>query len=110
MFRGCTNLVESSWNIPSGSCIYNYMARGIYEGCVNLESPITDLLPKSGFHDRIVCLNNSFKNCGKMTGTVPSNILWDDTSKIWESTGCFSGCTALENYSSIPSAWGGGAV
>lgn len=60
---------------------------------------------------------NCFSRCDKLTGSTPKD---PDGGELWEragkegyptsitGTGCFTNCTGLDTYNSIPEDWGGG--
>lgn len=48
---------------------------------------------------------NTFQACSALTGDAPP--IWNRTGPIPTGTTCFSSCTTLDNYSFIPTNWGG---
>ncbi len=105
MFEGCSKLEESTICLPqivSGANIVNF-----YNGCENLETSITDLIPSGGFVGEYFNVSNVFKNCKKLDVSEidkVSKFLWKDTTKEWASVNAFKGSSA---ESLVPKSWGG---
>ena len=121
MFANCKSLETSNLRIPNN--FYNgnaFIAISFYEGCSNLKVDIKNLLPLNGFSGRVVSLENCFKGCSMLTGSITKTkvqpdwsgsyytldkILWNDETKLWFTRRCFNGCTSLDDYDSIPENW-----
>lgn len=107
MFMGCTKLKECKMYIPpfytgSGTC------SGMWNGCTELSSDISCLVPPNGFSNTRVNLSNTFKGCKSLTGNLESlaDILWNDKTKKWTVTDCFKGSSLSAQ---APTTWGGTA-
>ena len=115
-FNVCYNLVDTDFVIPSspqGAYCYGNM----FALCKNLQSNIEKLLPETGFNRRVIDISRIFSGCKKLKGTVPANILWNDTSKSWQSAytntdgspdlkSTFASCSD-EIRAQVPVSWGG---
>ena len=114
-------------------CLTN--CAGMFENCLNLTSiPPTLFLPRNvsdmsymfwhtplleipatlwpdGYRPTSISLAHAFEQSSvrtDMTGTIPADRLWNDTSVTWNAIDCFKNCDSLDNYDEIPSVWGGG--
>lgn len=84
MFAYCINMVTSTVRLPQEMRNCSASAyKDFYCSCCSMTSKVETLLPMWGFSGRCIDLQNVFANCSKMTGTVPSMILWNDKSKLW---------------------------
>lgn len=121
-FSGCTNLIDTDFRFPINS-YNNILALATFKNCNNLSTAIENLFPPTGFAANVINFTQTFENCKKLTGTVPAHLLWDDTSKIWESSyyykdidgvdtdvpnfePSFQSCSQ-EIRAQVPLAWGG---
>ena len=65
-----------------------------FHRCKKLAVAIENLLPRS-FNDKVVNMDRCFNECGFLTGTVPANKLWEDTTVTFTNTSqCFRYFTA----------------
>jgi hypothetical protein len=105
-FSGCSNLsyAPKTLRLPAMCTDYYEM----FYSCPNLVADITNWFDNfssipSGTEVRATRI---FYSAGKITGTVPSNKLWDRTTVTWtDTTGAFRNCSSLSNYNDIPSNW-----
>lgn len=107
MFTDCSSLIETDFTFPrySGDSSF-YM---VFSGCVNLTMDVASLLPTQGFVSHEINVSAIFKNCSKLYGTVPANILWDDRRINWSNpVNAFRGCSD-EIRLQVPKSWGGKA-
>ena len=110
MFYNCENLQSSNVKMPM--CVFSSgrdQYQQFYYNCKSLQSNLIDLLPFNGFSTRIVNLNSVFSKCTnlKCNYSAVSNILWNDSSKVWiETNNVFSGCTT-DGRDELPASWGG---
>lgn len=104
MFYGCSNLVTP----PIGyklinSNEYNYET---FRHCGNMEMDITHIFDEWSTGTGTKRMIAYMVGCSKVTGTLPENILWNNTNIEWlETTGAFRNCTGISNYSDIPDTW-----
>ena len=109
-FRGCAGLTSlPSGLIPSG--VTDLLST--FDGCVALLEIPGSIWPDSWTKTNInigYMFNRSSPVSGKPTGTLPADKLWNAPAGTFSNaTNAFSNCTSLDNYSSIPSTWGGPA-
>ena len=118
-FNNCTNIIEcNSMFYKDSSLQYTDFAlpnkladhtstHSCFGECPNLEMDVSWLIPTAGFFGRVKT-TNIFRNCAKLYGTVPANVLWEDTKVEWTSTdrNMFLGCSAAIR-SQVPTSWGG---
>lgn len=106
MFYNDYNLVESDAQIALAS-LRKSSITSMYENCKELSVDIATLIPEV-----IQCLGpynvkKAFYNCKKIYGTVPANLLWNNTKREWGTTAdCFTLCSP-EIASQVPASWGG---
>ena len=105
MFQECPALKECDFQLPANALKKSNCGRVFYK-CVNLEADIASLFPDRGFEGKTMELSGCFSCCGKLTGTVPAEKLWDDTSIRWNARDCFTGCSAAIREQ-VPTSWGG---
>lgn len=85
MFISCSALTTCAIRLPvdiadpAANCFGE-----MFMGCVNLATPIEQILPAAPFAV-VPKLNGMFWSCASINGTIPANVLWDDTSKDWTS-------------------------
>lgn len=123
LFSGCKNLKNINFIFPSnvnGQTTPNYS--GMFQDCESLEADLLKILPSIGFINKIIKWGTNdpsiaygsyiFYNCKSLTCSdynKLANILWNDTSKIFENyKNIFKSCTSLD-LTKIPIAWGGTA-
>lgn len=120
-FAECINL-EWNWTLnnpwPEYGIIQIYDEDTGYIQSIHIEGGFTnkDSDNADGF------FIETFKNCKKIQGDAPGQILWKlcsdkfleldgnvipYTKKDYIGLNCFAGCTSLNNYMSIPKFWGG---
>lgn len=105
-FANCNALIQADLIIPPGA-VDATGNQQCYTGCGSLITPIQNLLPSAGFCNRIVSVQNFFKGCASLTGTVPAALLWEDTSKVWQNTAtAFLGASDAIR-AQVPASWGG---
>jgi len=103
MFRDCHNMTGCDFVIPSSSNRTNYCI-GTFYNCQKLSTPITSLLPKTGFSAEKMDFAGVFYCCAALTGAVPAWMLWESPIE-WENTGiAFAGSSLAGN---VPQSWGG---
>jgi hypothetical protein len=111
-FTGCVSLTS----LPSDLFQYNTVLQGLestFEGCTGLTAipaGLFDNIP-GGEGQFQMNFTKTFKGCTSLDGNAPD--IW--TSKytgdhLYAATECFAGDTGLDNYASIPAAWGGGGA
>lgn len=105
MFEDCDNLTTTDFELPVEVLKPTGYQR-VYFGCGKLAVDINTLLPKTGFANRKVDLYSTFYNCAALTGTVPADILWRDSSKLWSAEAAFGGCSDAIR-AQVPTSWGG---
>ena len=98
MFSGCTNLVAI---LPMLDSSMVYSTRAMFKNCTSLTSINT-----IGSFTAASNKSEMFYNCTSLTGTVPSWNYWLNGA-VTEYADCFYNCTMLDNYSDIPTSWGG---
>lgn len=83
---------------------------GSFIKCTKLVADINDLLPVNGFKSgSTIDLRQAFWGCTKITGRVPAELLWEDTTINWINTEeTFEGCSD-EIRAQVPTSWGGTA-
>ena len=107
MFTDCTSLIETDFTFPRYSGDSSFYT--VFSGCVNLTMDIADLIPVQGFISHEINVSAMCKNCAKLYGTVPANVLWDDRRITWSNpVNAFRGCSA-EIRKQVPKSWGGTA-
>ena len=113
IFFRCWNLRSTDFIIPNW-CIFCDAA---FFECKELISPIEKLLPQrtvgGGFDMSYVSLTRIFNTCSKLTGTIPTEMLWDNPYVKFnfganETTIgiCFKNASE-EIRSQVPDIWGG---
>lgn len=105
MFEDCDNLTTTDFELPV-EVLKPTGYQHVFFGCGKLAVDINTLLPKTGFANRKVDLSSTFYNCTALTGTVPADILWKDSSKLWSVEAAFDGCSEAIR-AQIPTSWGG---
>ena len=105
MFADCTNMVICDMVLP----MYMTHDRGYeraFENCSSWIRDVGTLFPALGFLNQTVMFNRTFYGCANLTGTVPSELLWERVDKDWLNTSeAFAGCTNL--IAQVPISWGG---
>lgn len=97
LFNGCTSLKT----IPKDLFKYSTEVRalgGIFGGCTSL-TEIPDGI--FDYNTKLENINQAFMGCSNLEGLAPEVWLTNDIS----GTSCFTGCTKLSNYDSIPDGW-----
>lgn len=105
MFEDCDNLTTTDFELPV-EVLKPTGYQHVFFGCGKLAVDINTLLPKTGFANRKVDLSSTFYNCAALTGTVPADILWKDSSKLWSAEAAFGGCSDAIR-AQVPTSWGG---
>lgn len=105
MFEDCDNLTTTDFELPV-EVLKSTGYQHVFFGCGKLAVDINTLLPKTGFANRKVDLSSTFYNCAALTGTVPADILWKDSSKLWSVEAAFAGCSDAIR-AQVPTSWGG---
>ena len=105
MFEDCDNLTTTDFELPV-EVLKPTGYQHVFFGCGKLAVDINTLLPKTGFANRKVDLSGTFYNCAALTGTVPADILWKDSSKLWSVEAAFDGCSDAIR-AQVPTSWGG---
>lgn len=105
MFEDCDNLTTTDFELPV-EVLKPTGYQHVFFGCGKLAVDINTLLPKTGFANRKVDLSSTFYNCAALTGTVPADILWKDSSKLWSVEAAFAGCSDAIR-AQVPTSWGG---
>ena len=116
---GCINLVYSDWKLPILAPYKNDLGcSNMYYGCINLgkdwtnlagkvvKTTIESLIPFSGFITKKFGISRCFLGCSSLTGTIPGNYLWEDSTKVFNSVDCFKDCSK-ELREQAPVSWGG---
>jgi hypothetical protein len=107
LFYQCAALINTDLVLPV-TCID--LASGqncVFMNCSSLTTPIQNLLPSTGFANRILYVQHLFYNCASLTGTVPAALLWEDTSIVWQGTSqVFTGASEAIR-AQVPTSWGG---
>lgn len=75
--------------------------KGLFRGCGGIESISPQLFSDVNNPD-ITGFDYTFSGCSKMTGMAPT--IWQQFTSATR-TSCFSGCTQLDNWDSIPDGW-----
>lgn len=115
MFISCKNLRECDFQFPPLAHPTNSLFQ-TFNGCENLEGNIEDFFSCNFIHSRM-SWRHTFRNCAKLTGTVPAHLLWNDPNITWEidisndsagsnSVGMFYKCSD-EIRAQVPPSWGG---
>lgn len=83
---------------------------GCFIKCDKLAVDINKLIPVNGFKSgSTIDLAQVFWGCSNISGTVPADLLWNDTTITWVNTGqAFADCSA-EIRAQVPVSWGGTA-
>jgi hypothetical protein len=106
LFQRCTRLEIFDGTLPA-YCTSVQGYRYIFQNCSRLRADIAGLLPSSGFLCRRIRALELFLNCSSLTGTVPADLLWNDTGIVWSDTAnAFRGCSA-DLRAQVPVSWGG---
>ena len=115
MFISCKNLRECDFQFPPlvhpTSSLFQ-----TFNGCENLERNIEEFF-SGNFLQPKMSWRHTFRNCAKITGTVPAHLLWNDPNIAWEidvvndsaginSVGMFYKCSD-EIRAQVPPEWGG---
>jgi hypothetical protein len=100
MFSYCLKLEKTDFVIPTSATTLNYL----FYCCESLTSDIAKLIPTNGFAlDNINC-NLAFARTSKLTGNIPSKLLWE-TAKTFDKCSSAFRDSALKDQA--PKAWGG---
>lgn len=107
-FYDCSSLTyaPASLRFPAGCNLYSWA----FCRCEGLEADITHWFDNfaSISSGRNFAMNNAFSLCYKVTGTLPADLLWNNSNIDFTATiYAFYRCTLLTNYADIPSEWGG---
>ena len=73
-----------------------------FSGCSGLNGDISGALFTATNNPLITTFYETFSGCSNLTGTAPT--LWTQFSSA-DGSRCFSGCSKLDNYDSIPAQW-----
>ncbi len=118
VFYGCSGLTA----VPDGlfdKCPETTSFGYAFYGCSALRTVPTDIFDAN---TKVTSFSSTFYGCSALTGESPYTSVGDAKVHLYERAdhtdtfaeptkygSCFTGCTGLTDYSSIPSAWGGGA-
>ncbi len=113
LFANCSNVTSFSGTFSSCRGLTGTIPSGLFANCPNVTdfsnvfgscSGLTGNIPSNLFANnlKVTDFMNTFFYCGNLTGNAPE--LWNRTN-VTSHDNCFSGCTRLSNYSSIPSDW-----
>lgn len=106
MFANCANMEICDMEIPS--FFTNTSSLGsIFTGCEKLTADISELIPAGGFGLRKISMSSAFSSTPMLTGTVPADLLWEDTSKVWLNTSKAFSNSSAEIRAQVPTSWGG---
>lgn len=103
MLDSCSSLTSVDLS-PLTGLINVTNASSLLYSCSNLVSVIG--IPQ---FEKASNLNHFMSNCSKVTTPLPEFWKWY-YGKTVTKTNCFSGCTNAENWSEVPTSWGGTAV
>jgi hypothetical protein len=105
-FQGNKNLKTISSFYPT---IHNSLY-ATFDGCENFEFDISKIFEKfSPVTGSSINVGYAFRNCKKLYGIVPADLLWNNKDVKWtNTTTCFSGCSD-EIRAQVPKSWGGTA-
>ena len=118
MFSRCINMVECT--VPFTSLLSK--STGLLEvfcSCPKLATDIATFFPVP-FATRKLSVSGTFTGCTSLTGTVPGDHLWNDSSVTWDlnisndeqgsnKNGMFYGCSDAIR-AQVPLSWGGTAT
>lgn len=95
MFKGCSSLVEVTYDLPVPQTISNRRYSSMFEGCTSLVK--TPNLPLTEFG--VAAYSGMFKGCTSLTtiSTLPATSLTDNCYD-----NMFNGCTSLVNAPFLP--------
>jgi hypothetical protein len=99
----CTYLRETDFKI--GYFSYGDITN-VFDGCSNLEADISSLfLPKLNFGIKKVGVGGCVRGCKKLTGTIPGDLLWNNSEIEWSGMSTtFNNCSD-EIRSQAPKSW-----
>lgn len=104
IFLNCSNLSTLEFTMPA--LITRGRNQQMFKGMSSYAGTVGALLPEGGFVGSIDC-NNLFAGMTSLTGTVPAEKLWGNTSVNWKNTStAFAGCPAAI-LAQVPESWGG---
>lgn len=110
-FQSCVNLTS----LPNDLFINNPNMRNFtdcFNGCTGLTAIPSNLFDSQPDVATIsqYSFARTFKGCTSLDGNAPT--IWSKYSpaNVSNKTECFTGSTGLDNYASIPAAWGGGGA
>ncbi len=106
MFRNDRALTDTDMMLPSLARRKDGYQR-VFGNCYDLTADVSKIFPLNGFSERVVDLRDLFKNCAKLTGTVPAKILWENTDKVWTSPSSSFNSASTAVRSQVPTSWGG---
>ena len=105
MFNDCHNLSVCDFILPN---LNTGSMSNIFNNCSSLIVDINSLIPKQGFLHKEINVEKLF-NSTAISGTVPANLLWNDSNITWKNTSnTFSNCSN-EIRAQVPVSWGGTA-
>ena len=105
MFNDCHNLSVCDFILPN---LNTGSMANIFNNCSSLIVDINSLIPKQGFLHKEINVEKLF-NSTAISGTVPANLLWNDSNITWKNTSnTFSNCSD-EIRAQVPISWGGTA-
>lgn len=109
IFTGARELTDTDFRLCSYPRALNANS-GCFRNCVKLAANINDLIPVNGFKSgSTIDVANIFGGAGLLYGTVPADLLWNDTTITWVNTEqAFADCSA-EIRAQVPVSWGGTA-
>lgn len=102
IFAYCLNLEKTDFVIPTSTNTIGY----IFYYCENLTSDISKLIPSNGFAVDNVRSELAFAKTTKLTGSIPSKLLWDSNKTFVKCSSAFRD-SSLKNQA--PVSWGGTA-
>ena len=107
IFSDCYSLTTCEFTFPA--VVTRSGLAQVFQNCIRLTTPIQNLFPAGGFNAGTLNINNLFNDARVITGTVPANLLWNNTNVTWTNTSAvFANCPA-EIRSQVPVSWGGTA-
>jgi hypothetical protein len=103
MFSYCKSLKTTDFVIPNGVSSLNYL----FYSCINLTTPIEEIIPKTGFALTNIVMNLAFSDTHSITGDTSkiSNLLWNSGKTFIQCKTAFRYSNIAKTAEEVPDTW-----
>jgi hypothetical protein len=106
------SILNNCWSLETTDfCFPRYATQTSFytclQNCSSLIANVSSLFPEQGFISHDINCSAGLQNCKKLSGTVPTHLLWENKDIVWNNpVNMFKGCSdAIRNQ--VIKSWGG---